>query len=235
MTSILESTSATSPDVVTVRQTSTRVRRRWAGGVIIGAAALSMAGFLVTPWETGAGTQSYLESLTRAPVQAMVAASILHFGYVLLVPTAFVLARLTRGSTPRLSMTGLAFAVLGSGLSGLVVTDVYDLSIGLNVGEHAGVPVSEMHGVPGVLIGILSMAVTSVAGTFLGMLLLSLAAWRSKLAPLWPVVMVVAGWVVSFGAHGALRACGGWAAIAVSLAYLGVQVLRLSDAEYDAR
>ncbi|MGZ4436094.1 MAG: hypothetical protein ACXVXD_13675 [Nocardioidaceae bacterium] len=232
MTSILENTTAATPRP---RQPSTRFRRRWAGGVVLGAAALSMAGFLTTPWENGSSTQSYLESLTGAPVQAIVAASILHFGYVLLVPTAFVLFRLTRRGAPRLAMTGIGFAVLGSGLSGLVVTDMYDLSIGLNVGEKAGVPISEMHGVPGVAIGMLSMAVTSALGTFLGMLLLALAAWRSRLAPFWPALAIVAGWVTAFGAHGALRACGGWAAVAVALAFLGVRVLQLSDAEYDAR
>jgi hypothetical protein len=202
---------------------------------MVGAAALSMAGFLVTPWENGSDTESYLRSLTGAPVQAMIAASLLHFGYLLLVPTAFVLARLSRRAAPKLSMTGLAFAVLGSGLSGLVVTDVYDLSIGLHVGEHAGVPVSDMHGVPGAMIAIVSMALTSVAGTLVGLVLLAVAAWRSRIAPVWPAVLVFAGFAATYGAHDALRACSGWAAVAVGLAFLGIRVLRMGDGEYDAR
>ena len=60
---------------------------------------------------------------------AMLSMVLLHYGYLLFVPTVFVLARLARRRSPKLAAAGLVLGVLGSGLSGLLVTDAYDLSI----------------------------------------------------------------------------------------------------------
>ena len=106
-----------------------RLRRYAAGAAIVGGGAVSLVGFLATPWEGGSYTASYLHSLTAHPTQAMIAMAILHYGYLLFVPTAFVLARLARRRSPRLAATGLVLSVLGSGLSGFLVTDAYDLAI----------------------------------------------------------------------------------------------------------
>ena len=69
-----------------------RVRRIAAGGSIIGAGVLTLAGFLTCPWEGGATEADYLRSLTGHPTSAMLSMIVLHFGYLLFVPTAFVLA-----------------------------------------------------------------------------------------------------------------------------------------------
>ena len=218
----------------TLPEPGVTLRRRAGGAVMIGAGALSLAGFLLTPWEHGSTTRDYLESLTGSPVQAMLAASVLHFGYVLFVPTAFVLSRLARRRAPKLSATGLVLAVLGSGLSGLVVTDIYDLSIGLHVGESAGAPVSEMTNVPGAPVAFIAMGLTTLLGTVIGLTLLALAAWRAQVAPVWPAVGIIAGFVGSYG-HDGVRACISFAVVAVSLAFLGLRVLQMSDEEFASR
>jgi hypothetical protein len=212
----------------------TRRRKYVAGGTMIGAGALSLAGFLLTPWEHGSRTSDYLASLVGQPTRAMIAASVLHFGYVLFVPTAFVLYRLSRRRAPKLSAVGLVLAVIGSGLSGLVVTDIYDLSIGLHVGTHAGAPVSEMTGVPGAMIGFIAMGFTALIGTIFGLGALAAAAWRAKLAPVWPAIGIVAGFLAARG-HDGTRGCVAFAVVAVSLAYLGLKVIGLSDREYADR
>ena len=51
--------------------------------------------------------------------------SVLHFGYLLLVPFAFVAARLARRGAPKLATAGLVLGVLGSGLSSVALTDAY--------------------------------------------------------------------------------------------------------------
>jgi DNA-binding NarL/FixJ family response regulator len=73
-----------------------RVRRIAAGASIIGAGVLTFAGFLTAPWEGGPTESDYLHSLTGHPGQAMLSMIVLHFGYLLLAPFAFVAARLAR-------------------------------------------------------------------------------------------------------------------------------------------
>src|SRR5689334_8081257 len=92
-----------------------RTRRIAAGSSIIGAGVLTLAGFVTCPWEDGPTEADYLHSLTGSPGQAMLSMIVLHFGYLLLVPFAFVAARLARHRMPKLSGIGLAFAVLGGG------------------------------------------------------------------------------------------------------------------------
>ena len=52
----------------------------------------------------------------------LLAAVVLHFGYLLLIPAAFALVHLARCGARRLTYTGLVLSVLGAGLSGLLVS-----------------------------------------------------------------------------------------------------------------
>jgi hypothetical protein len=199
---------------------------------MIGAGAISLAGFLATPWEGSSGTSAYLTSLADHPRQAIIAATLLHFGYLLFVPTAFALARLARRGAPRMATVGITLAVLGSGLSGLLVTDMYDLSIARHIGTTAGVPTSEMTDVPAAALGFISIGALTAFGTILGLALLAGAMRRARLAPLWPSLAIVAGFASAFGGHTMVRSCGGFALVAVAIAYLGVRVLRMSDERF---
>lgn len=225
---------APTPTASAAVEPGTRLRRRAAGLSMIGAGAISLAGFLATPWEGGSSTSAYLRSLVEHPTQAIIAATLLHFGYLLIVPTAFVLSRLARRGAPRLAAVGVTLSVLGAGLSGLLINDMYDLSIGLNVGVTDGVPVSEMSGVDAAPLGFIAMGLTTSVGAIVGLILLSVAVWRARLAPLWPAVALTVGFAGAFGAHGMLRACGFFAVFAVGVAFLGVRVLRMSDERFAA-
>lgn len=205
------------------------LRRRAAGLSMIGAGLVGLAGFVTAPWEDGSTTAAYLHSLTAHPTQAMISMTILHYGYLLFVPTAFVLARLARRHSPKLAATGLALAVLGSGLSGLLVTDAYDLSIAQHLPMHTAVAVS--NGVPGG--EMIAVGLSTVFGTMLGLVLLLVAMWRARWTSPLPAVAMLAGWVLSFQAHGAVRACTGFALVAVSLTLIGVRVLRARDTEFE--
>jgi hypothetical protein len=61
----------------------TAFRRRATGLAFIGAAAVTLAGILTTPFEGKAGEAVYLQTLAAHPRQAVVAATLLHFGYLL--------------------------------------------------------------------------------------------------------------------------------------------------------
>ena len=230
MTATIDRTTSTTP--VTVAEPGTTLRRRAAGLSLIGAGALTVAGILATPWENGSGTPAYLKSLVGHPKQAVVAAVILHFGYLLFVPAAFAMARLARRGARKLSAVGISLAVLGSGLSGLLVTDMYDLSIARHVGTTAGAPISDMKDVPFAPLGFVTIGMMTSLGMILGLVLLAVAMRRARLAPIWPAVAIFAGFAVGFGAHGIVRATIAFATLSVGLAFLGVKVLRMSDERF---
>jgi hypothetical protein len=63
--------------------------------------------------------------------------------------------------------------------------------------------------------------------------LLLVALWRARWTSWLPAAAVLAGWVVSYGAHDAIRACSGAALVAIGLVAVGVRVLRASDEQFD--
>jgi hypothetical protein len=206
-----------------------RVRRLAAGASITGAGVLTLAGFLTAPWEGGPTETDYLHSLTGHPGQAMLSMVVLHFGYLLLVPFAFVAARLARRRAPKLAGAGLVLAVLGSGLSAVVLTDAYDLAIAQHVALTDALRIED-----GMSVGaFVAVGLTSVAGTLLGSVLLTAALWRSRWTSWLPMVAMLAGWVISYGAHDMVRACSGAALVALSLVAVGVRVLRSTDEQFD--
>jgi hypothetical protein len=221
-----------SPSPVVPAEPGTTLRRRAAGLSFLGAAGISLAGFLVTPWEGKSGGATYLNALANHPRQAIVAACLLHFGYLLFVPAAFTMARLARRGASKLTAIGISLAVLGSGLSGLLVTDMYDLSIARHVGAHAGVPISNMDGVPFAGLGFVSMAMTVSLGLIIGLVLLAAAMRRARLAPLWPTLAIFGGFAAAFGAHDMLRSCAGFGVVFLGVAYLGITVLRMSNERF---
>jgi hypothetical protein len=162
----------------------------------------------------------------------MIAAILLHFGYLLFVPASFTMARLARRGARKLSAAGIALATLGVGLSGLLVTDLYDLSIAQHAGTTGGVPISNMTGVPLAGLGFITMGMMTSLGATLGLVLLAGAMRRARLAPLWPAIGILVGLGIGFGAHSLVRTATGFALMCVAIAYLGVKVLRMSDERF---
>ena len=222
-------TAATAP-----AEPGTTLRRRATGAAFLGAAAITMAGILATPFEHGSTETAYLKSLADHPKQALIAAVILHFGYLLFVPAAFAMARLARRGARRLSSVGIVLAVLGSGLSGLLVTDMYDLSIARHVGTVAGAPVSNLDGVPLAPLGFLTVGLLTSLGMIVGLIVLAAAMRRARLAPLWPTLALLGGFGAAFGAHDMIRTVAGFAVACVGIAFLGITILRMGDERFAA-
>jgi len=234
MTALLDRTTVQTPSATTttIAEPGTSFRRRVAGATFLGAAAITMAGILATPFENGSGETTYLKSLVNHPKQAVVAAVLLHFGYLLFVPAAFVMARLARRGARKLSAVGITLAVLGSGLSGLLVTDLYDLSVARHAGVVGGVPISNMTGVPLAGLGFLTMGMLTAFGMTLGLVALAGAMRRARLAPVWPAIAIFVGLVVGYGGHTLVRTAAGFGLMCVALAFLGITVLRMSDERF---
>ncbi len=69
---------------------------RLTGVCLIVASLLLQAGYLVTPWEEEATTLSYHAALAGHADQALIAATLLHFGWVAWAPAAFGIVALLR-------------------------------------------------------------------------------------------------------------------------------------------
>jgi hypothetical protein len=206
----------------------TRLRRVAGGAVVVAAGVVTLAGFLTCPWENLPGQDAYLRSLLSNPPMAMLSMVLLHYGYLLFVPTVFVLARLARRRSPKLAATGLVLGVLGSGLSGLVVTDAYDLSLAQHVPFAQALAVEDGISVQGML----AIALPSAFGTIIGLVLVLAAMWRARWISWIPAVVMLAGWAVGFGAHTLIRAGACAVLVALALAVAGIRVLRMSDHEF---
>jgi hypothetical protein len=231
MTTTIDRPIVTTPSVTTV-EPGTTLRRRASGGAFLAAAGITMAGILATPFENSSREQDYLKTLAAHPKQAMVAAVLLHSGYLLFVPAAFVMARLARRGARKLSAIGISLAVLGSGLSGLLVTDLYDLSIARHAGPVAGTHISNMDKVPFAPLAFVTMGMLTSLGMIVGLVLLAFAMRRARLAPLWPGIAIFAGFAVGFGAHDLLRTAVSFGVLCVGIAFLGIKVLRMSNQRF---
>ena len=115
-----------------------RFSRIVAAVALILAPIITLAGMLATPWEDEATTASYHDALAAHPGQAGIAALLLHFGYLLLLPAALGIMHLARRSTPKVAHIGGILAVIGlATLPGLLVTDYYDLALAQNLPRAA--------------------------------------------------------------------------------------------------
>jgi hypothetical protein len=222
--------SALTDERVEARGLSTRLRRRAGGLSLLGAGALTFAGFLVTPWEGPGGTSAQLRTIAAHATQAQVAALLLHFGYLLLVPAAFTLAYLTRRRAGRLSGTGLVLSILGAGLSGLLVTDFFDLALArqLPLGTAARVSDAAKQLPMGAV-----LAKPTALAAIIGLVLLVLAAWRAGWISWWPALVIFAGWVLAFSGTTLPRAGAGSALVFAGLAVVGWRVLSMTDDEWE--
>jgi hypothetical protein len=207
--------------------------RRGAGLATLLSGLLVFASILMIPFD-GVGSEGYLRSNAEHPDAIRWAAVVLHYGFLLLVPSAFGVAQLARRGSRRLSNLGLLLAVLGSGLSGLMAVDYYDLALATELPMDQAVRVYEAAGATAGAAPLL-IQLPSVLGTLLGSVLLAVALSRAGFVR-WPVPLALAaGWVVFLAtAQHVAGAVVGTALIALSTAVMGIRVLYASDAEWDS-
>ena len=121
----------------------------------------------------------------------MVAAVLLHVGYLLLRPCRVRAAPPGRPPGCRLAHIGIVFAVLGAGESGILVIDFYNLAISRAIGAPQAVALGTHQ--QDVLSGIAVIALPSTVGMALGAILLAFAIWRARVVALWVPLLTTAG------------------------------------------
>jgi hypothetical protein len=211
-----------------------RFSRTIAAVALILGPIIVLAGMLVTPWEDEATTASYHDALAAHPGQAEVAATLLHFGYLLLLPAALGLMHLARRSTPKLAHIGGALAVFGlATLPGLLVTDFYDLALAQALPRAQSVAISEasQEGWAGAVMGI-----SAIAPMFFGLVILGVAAARAGVVGRWAPFAIAIGWMLPFvTGTGLVPAVAGALLIGAVLLPIGVKVARMSDQAWAER
>jgi hypothetical protein len=189
---------------------------------------LTIAGMLVTPWEDEATTASYHDALAAHAGQAELAATLLHFGYLLLLPAALGIMHLARRSTPKLAHIGGLLAALGlATLPGLLVTDFYDLALAQALPRSQSVAIADDAASSWAAIVIVA---TAIAPMFFGLVTLMVAAFRAGVARWWAPIVVAIGWLLPFvSGTGIVPATAGAVLIGAVLLPIGVKTLRMSD------
>lgn len=199
---------------------------RLTGICLIVASVLLQIGYLVTPWESEATTAGYHDALAAHPDQAMVAATFLHFGWVVWAPAAFGIVALLRPRGGPLLAIGGTLAIVGTiSLPGLLVSDFYDLALAQELPRATSAAISDKASEPFWLI---LFQLPAVIGSILGTTLLAFALWRAKIVALWAPLLVLAGYVVIFALPVGLAAfaIGGTLTLVGFLA-AGVRILRV--------
>jgi hypothetical protein len=211
----------------------TSFRRRAAGVSALLAGPLVFASMLMIPFDS-VGSREYLQSNLDHPAQIRWAAVVLHYGFLLLIPAILGMAQLSRRGAAKLSHAGLVLGILGSGISGLMAIDYYDLALAQNLPMDKAIQVYEAAGATAGAAPVL-IALPSMLGILLGCVLSSLALKRAGFVSWGTVVTMTAGWLTFLvGANHWVVGATGTGVIAAATVLVGRRILRATDAEWSS-
>jgi hypothetical protein len=212
---------------------ATNFRRTATGLSLMGASLLTLAGMLATPWETEDNVSAYLDALAANPVQGQIAATLLHFGFLLFVPGFLGLLNVLRDRGVVLGHVGAVLAAVGwISFSGFLIVDFYDLALAETLTRAEGVAVEEkIEEYP----GIFAFFLPGMIGAMLGPPLLGLALWRARYVGFWLPVLALAGSVAAVATPPGLLWSGVLGLLSVATwGYLGLRILRTRDESWAA-
>lgn len=204
-------------------------RRVVVGVSLIGAMVALFASDLVIPGQ-GDGNAELLAGVAGDRGGWLASDLLLLISTILFVPAVLGVLHLVRDRTPVLGHIAAAFGVLGAlGHMGFVTYAlvVYEASAAGSPGEMAALLDRLDEGASVVLLPlIMSFAIS--------LLLMAIALYRARVVPRWVMLLVIAAFVIELGAPGDVIALSaikqGLAALAFG--YVGVRVLRMSDAAW---
>jgi hypothetical protein len=209
---------------------ATRFRRHAMGAAAVAGGLLTVAGFATTVWETAPDKLTYLDSLVVDPVRSQVAALLLHYGYMGIVPMLLALGVMTRSRWGIGGNIGLALALPGAlAVPGMLVTDFYDMAIRQNLpGAQAAAVSDAVQALP--LAGLMGGPLIML--TFVGMTVLGVSAWRAGFLH-WALVLPVPASVATlFLPPGALQGITQGALLGLFMVLVGVAAWRMSDEQW---
>jgi hypothetical protein len=228
MTATTEALAA--PEAGTTLKPHSRVRRVGGGLSLVASGALICASLLMIPYENQSPAE-YLQTGVDHRANILWAAVVLHFGFLLLLPAALTLVRLARRNNPKTSLVAMLLAGLGSGLSGIIVVDFYDVALANGLPADEALRIFDLagsYGQAGIIIA------TTVFPMAVGINLAVYAAWRARAIPVYPFVLSLVGWVVfTFFSGDAWLPSIGTGLVAVGMAWAGAVVLKMRNDVWD--
>lgn len=216
---------------MSILRNPTQFRRVGAGLALIVASVMFVVADLIAPAFSDDTTEYLTEVADSTGAQA--AAGLLQvFAFPLLVVGVLAVAHLIRGRGVILAHLGAFAAVIGLGaFPALAVTGVIDSVAVDTIGVSQSVALVE-DGFEDSTAAIV-LLVLILLPSFLAAVLIGAAVWRSALAPWWIGAAIIAGIVLLFaGSSQALRLAGDVLHL-IGFGYLGVRMLKMSDAEWD--
>jgi hypothetical protein len=206
-------------------------RRTVVGLCLIAGPLVVLIGGLVTPWEENETKAAYLQALAESSTRAQISALLLYFGFLLIAVSVFGILHLLRHRAVVLGHVAGALAVWGwVTFPGLLISDFYDLSLAQWSNRQEAIAISDR--AEG-YVGSAVMGIPVLLGG-IGMVLLGVALWRARFAPLWvPAVLLLALAIGFFGPPTVVFFTTDWALSLVALGYVGLKVLWLSDEDWE--
>lgn len=215
---------------------STARFRRLAGAACLVAAPLLVTiATVVAPWANSDRLAETIRLYGEHRDALEVADLLFLAGLLLLIPALLAAMRLLRRGAPVLSLVGGSLAIAGAAAAiGLLGSD--QILVGLtdpSIRAQAGVALDERTGwILGVMFG------TFLIGHALGLVLLGVAALRSRVAPAWAGAALIAAVPVEILAYAAFDAkvvaVAAWVLLLAGFAALAVRVSGAGDREWDA-
>jgi hypothetical protein len=176
--------------------TNTHTARRLAATALPLAGVLMVAGGIVDPHVDESTLESYFAGLADPAAQDryQISAWLLHLGFLFMVPAIIALAALARPS--RWRTAGIVLGVGGfATLSGLIVTDYFDISLAQNVSPAEAAAITED---AQALLGAKLLAMPSALAATAGLTAVVVCARRVRAVPGWAVVVVPAAMIAPY-------------------------------------
>ena len=210
---------------------SRRLRRLTAGASLIVFPALLVPEAVIDPAPGGTGEVMF-RAASEARGALTASAVLLVVSGILMVPAAAGILRQARDRGAGLANTGAVLAVLG-GFGHFGIAMFYLVALSLPGGDRAEMVAYIDRLNESTTLGYVAFPLILCFG--LGVLVLPWAAWRVGAAALWAPVVATAVVLAHFMLPETVLAVevAGLVALTVVFGYLGVRVLRMTDAEWD--
>lgn len=206
-------------------------RRTACGLCLVAGPLVALIGGVVARRESSESTAAYLRAMAESPTRTQISAVLLYFGYLLIAVGIFGIIHLLRRRVVVLGNIAGVLAVWGwVTLPGLLISDFYDLSLAQWGNQQDAISISER---AGSYVGDAIISFSVLLG-LIGLVLLGIALWRARFAPLWVPGALLAGTLMAqFGPSGAVSFAIGTGLWLAGLGYVGLKMLRMTDEDWD--
>ena len=164
----------------------------------------------------------------------VVGSVLLLLGSLLLLAASVGLIHLFRGRGVTFGQLAASLVAVGSAAgvgSYVFAATEYEMATGDGVDRATLVRFVEQAEGTGIF---LPVFILFVAGIVLGLILLGIAVWRRRIAPVWAGLLIVAAGMLAFFAEGGALAIASRALLLAGLGWTGVALLGMSDAQWEA-